>query len=297
MRSNGRSGGALSLTSVLARIATPSLRQHIQFSDVLVADVLTSFAKVFGDLFLAIVIAVYALHGKTMDARTMWMTQTSMGVPLLTSIPSLIRLRQCLSEYYTHPPLNSPTRPLWNALKYASALPVIWLSTWRGRMIPGASAVSSVDSALLLSTAWFVSVLVNTVFSFWWDVTNDWGLEILQPQVLAAAWNQARLPTLQRRSDDDDHIELNTRRSSHSRHASVLRAPEKPLPLPPSVYYVLIGVNLLLRFTWSLKLSSHLHYLVEWERDLLLFEALELARRSVWLLLRVEWEHVRREKL
>ena len=56
------------------------------------------------------------------------------------------------------------------------------------------------------------------------------------------------------------------------------RAPEKPLPLPPSVYYVLIGVNLLLRFTWSLKLSSHLHYLVEWERDLLLFEALELDR-------------------
>ena len=77
----------------------------------------------------------------------------------------------------------------------------------------------------------------------------------------------------------------------------MLRAPEKPLPLPPSVYYVLLGVNLLLRFTWSLKLSAHLNFLFEWERQLLFFEALELARRSVWLLLRVEWEHVRREQL
>ena len=54
-----------------------------------------------------------------------------------------------------------------------------------------------------------------------------------------------------------------------------------------------IVVNLLLRFTWSLKLSPHLVYLVEWQRGLLLLEALELVRRCVWVLLRVEWEVVK----
>ena len=159
------------------------------------------------------------------------------------------------------------------------------------------SPLIGIDGVLLISTTWFVAVLVNTLFSFWWDVTNDWGLEILRPQSVAAAWDESRLPSLQRRVNENDNFELGARRSSHSRHASVLRAPEKPLPLPPSVYYVLLGVNLLLRFTWSLKLSAHLNFLFEWERQLLFFEALELARRSVWLLLRVEWEHVRREQL
>ncbi|WFD35256.1 protein-ER retention protein [Malassezia cuniculi] len=281
----------------LARIATPSLRQHIEFSDVLVADVLTSFAKVFGDLFLAFVVAVDAVHGRTADAHTLWTRRTTVEVPLLTSLPYLIRLRQCLSEYYTHPPPANPRRPLWNALKYASALPVIWLSAWRGQIAPTIRTVLGVDTALALSGVWLVSVLVNTIFSFWWDVTNDWGLEVLKPNSLMAAWDHSRLPAIHRRVDEDEDLELTVRRSSHSRHASVLRAPEKPLPLPPAVYYVLLGVNLLLRFTWSLKMSAHLHYLVEWERQLLLFEALELARRSVWLLLRVEWEHVRRENI
>ena len=63
------------------------------------------------------------------------------------------------------------------------------------------------------------------------------------------------------------------------------------------MYYILIVVNLLMRFTWSLKLSSHLHQLVEWENGLLLLEALELVRRSAWILLRVEWELVCQEQL
>lgn len=281
----------------LARIMTPSLRQHIEFSDVLVADVLTSFAKVFGDLFLAFFVVVDALHGRTADAHTLWQQRTGFEIPLLTSLPFLVRMRQCLSEYFVHPPAADPRRPLWNALKYATALPVIWLSAWRRKVAPVVSPLIGIDGVLLISTTWFVAVLVNTLFSFWWDVTNDWGLEILRPQSVAAAWDESRLPSLQRRVNENDNFELGARRSSHSRHASVLRAPEKPLPLPPSVYYVLLGVNLLLRFTWSLKLSAHLNFLFEWERQLLFFEALELARRSVWLLLRVEWEHVRREQL
>lgn len=43
-----------------------------------------------------------------------------------TSLPYLIRLRQCLIEYYA--PTNTSRRPLFNAIKYASSFPVIFLS-------------------------------------------------------------------------------------------------------------------------------------------------------------------------
>lgn len=42
------------------------------------------------------------------------------------SLPYLIRLRQCLIEYNS--PTNTTRRPLFNAIKYASSFPVIFLS-------------------------------------------------------------------------------------------------------------------------------------------------------------------------
>ena len=42
------------------------------------------------------------------------------------SLPYLVRFRQCVIEYTS--PLNGSRRPLWNALKYASSFPVIFLS-------------------------------------------------------------------------------------------------------------------------------------------------------------------------
>lgn len=43
-----------------------------------------------------------------------------------SSIPYAVRLRQCLVEY--NAPANESRRPLFNALKYASSFPVIYLS-------------------------------------------------------------------------------------------------------------------------------------------------------------------------
>ncbi|CCU99293.1 unnamed protein product [Malassezia sympodialis ATCC 42132] len=271
----------------LQRLATPSLRQTIAFSDVIAADVLTSFAKVLGDVWLSLVVLVYLFAGQRLDDRELWRAEMHLAVPALISVPYVVRLRQCLCEYSTsrtHP--TRSTRPLYNALKYMSALPVIWL---RSAAAPPSRAVELL---------WYVSVLVNTLFSFWWDVTNDWGLDLLHLPSFRAMLQQprARLPPLHRRTPSDasdDGVALMQRHGAHARQPSVLRAPEKPLPLPTSVYWVLLAVNLVLRFTWSVKLSSHWQYLLEWQRGLLLFEALELVRRSIWVLLRVEWEHVR----
>ena len=65
-------------------------------------------------------------------------------------------------------------------------------------------------------------------------------------------------------------------------------------PLP--VYPLALFINLILRLTWSVKLSSHLHARVQGEGSLFIFwlEIAELVRRWVWVYIRVEWEIVRR---
>ena len=61
-----------------------------------------------------------------------------------------------------------------------------------------------------------------------------------------------------------------------------------------AIYYLAIGLDLLLRFTWSLKLSPHLHSIHEIEQGVFLIETLEVIRRWVWVFLRLEWESVKR---
>ena len=192
-------------------------------------------------------------------------------------------------------------------------------------------------------------MLVNTLYSFWWDVTNDWGLSILLP----SSWSIPNSSTLVSISsptpDSDDHDEDSPLRSRDARlqsraksssisgrsqmfanpsrqpllgllhgsessndlnfpptssrsssmsshrpqpHTNVLRSPL--LLADPFIYYLLILLDLLLRFTWSLKLSSHLHSIHEIEQGVFLLEALEVIRRWMWCYVRIEWETVRK---
>lgn len=62
----------------------------------------------------------------------------------------------------------------------------------------------------------------------------------------------------------------------------------------PLVYHLAIAIDFILRFTWSLKLSSHLHTVSEIESGVFIMEALELFRRWMWVFLRIEWEVVKK---
>ena len=86
---------------------------------------------------------------------------------------------------------------------------------------------------------------------------------------------------------------------THRRNLSTLERMLRPTPsllFPVWMYQLAILLDLLLRFLWSLKLSSHLHHLVEWQGGMFTMELLEIVRRSVWVLFRVEWEVVRRRE-
>lgn len=65
----------------------------------------------------------------------------------------------------------------------------------------------------------------------------------------------------------------------------------------PIVYHIFTIIDLILRFTWSLKLSSHLHTIAEIESGVFMMEALELVRRWMWVFVRIEWEAVKQAEV
>lgn len=88
----------------------------------------------------------------------------------------------------------------------------------------------------------------------------------------------------------------------HTRAFSTATAPNLSYPflrpillLPdPYLYYLGILLDLVLRLTWSLKLSSHLHSAQEVEAGVFVVELMEVVRRWMWVYFRIEWEAVRK---
>jgi len=124
--------------SILKRVSIGGLAeaQDGKFGDILMADVLTSYAKVLGDLFVAL--CMFFSPGKSSTGRPDRSCGGTFIVPLIIAIPSLIRLRQCLIDYMRVRRANEKAgtigshgwggQHLANALKYSSAFPVIILS-------------------------------------------------------------------------------------------------------------------------------------------------------------------------
>ncbi|PWN23748.1 EXS-domain-containing protein [Microstroma glucosiphilum] len=326
-------------------LPAPLLLNSPTFPSILLADVLTSFAKVFGDVWLT---ACFLVPRK--EHHTWWNGRGSWVVPLLVSLPYAIRLIQCLAEYQHTGARKRPgggshsvksKRPLANALKYASAFPVIWISASQSSRAGG---VPSEQNSNGLWFAWLLSILINSLFSYWWDVTNDWGLEGLKPSTWSSltastavlfgstrhhparpvhrrglsTWPAARGAASAHDDDadgEDDKLlgsnglkgtdadgsanhrpgPLSTRILRPS-SAAATDVPSTAMLFPPTVYHLAILLDLVLRFTWSLKLSPHLAQLVELESGVFVLEVAEIARRCGWVFLRVEWEVVKRKR-
>lgn len=156
------------------------------------------------------------------------------------------------------------------------------------------------------------------MYSFWWDVTNDWGFDLLLPKSVKERRDAASqpprplmLPAMHSKSasvpssagsspvllsaDDNRNSEwsglLNPEVSARPKqHPFGLR---QMLLLPLHFYPFIIVANLVLRLTWSIKLSPHLHSQSEGSGVMFWTEVAELVRRWMWVFVRVEWEIVK----
>ncbi|KAJ9668723.1 protein-ER retention protein [Coniosporium apollinis] len=268
--------GRLRTVATLKRISIGGLAEAAdgKFGDILMADALTSYAKVLGDLFVSLCMMFSSAHGST--GRPDRACGGWFMVPLIISIPSMIRLRQCLIEYLRVRRGNQAARReglavgkdgwggqhLANALKYASAFPVIVLSALQRGYDPAKIGMSETG----LFRLWLLFVFINSFYSFYWDVAKDWDLHMFSS------------------SSERDNPEypwgLRRHRYFHT----------------PEIYYGVIIVDLLLRCTWSFKLSPHLDHFNDLEGGIFLMEILEVFRRWLWIFFRVETEWVRNNR-
>jgi hypothetical protein len=144
-------------------------------------------------------------------------------------------------------------------------------------------------------------------------VTNDWGFDLLQFTPKLKRPRQSSfprplvLPAAQERRESITSPRSSTTTSSSASFLPLVSPHPHPIaahpfglrarllyPLP--VYPLALFINLVLRLTWSVKLSSHLHAKAQGEGSLFIFwvEVAELVRRWVWVFIRVEWEIIRR---
>jgi hypothetical protein len=114
---NGRATGLTRLWTGLQRVSLGGIAgpKPEKFGDVLLADVLTSYAKPISEIFVSVCMLLKLVGTTNRPDRT---CGHSLIVPIAIAWPFVIRLRQCLKE-----------GQLLNALKYSTAFPVIILST------------------------------------------------------------------------------------------------------------------------------------------------------------------------
>ncbi|KAH0588963.1 hypothetical protein H2248_004744 [Termitomyces sp. 'cryptogamus'] len=281
----------------------------VYFSDVILADIITSFAQVVGDVWLSLCMLI---PGNSMLRPQSGVGMSEWILPTVMSLPYLVRLRQCVIEY-SH---EGNRRSLYNALKYASAFPAIYLSALQ-RLVSGdggshiKSSVKTEYWENFIFWLWLLAALVNSLYSFWWDVTNDWGLDILRlpsndERIAHLPYAPARRPFLSRphsatplvsNSLDLQESEEPSRSfaevANHKRyyHPFGLR---HSLYFPLLVYPLLIFLNLILRLTWSMKLFRVVNVSSHADITNFCLKVAELFRRWMWVFIRIEWEMIRK---
>ncbi|XP_074269712.1 uncharacterized protein LOC141592786 [Silene latifolia] len=229
------------LLRTLWRIVFPL--QAISFSDFFLADILTSMSKVLSDLERSVCRMVHR-----QVATIAWFEADSVcgshsvAIPVVLVLPYFFRLFQCLRQYKDTGEKSS----LLNALKYSTAVPVIFLSALKYHVYPD-------KWTNIYRPLWLLSSVLNSLYSFYWDVTRDWDMSCFTRIFKFGKPNIC----------------------SYLLHGRIW------------VYCWVLGSNLILRCTWTYKLSAHLrhNYLTVFT-----IAALEIFRRFQWVFFRVENE-------
>ncbi|KAF2481081.1 EXS family-domain-containing protein [Neohortaea acidophila] len=235
--------GRLRFLHTLRRISIGGLAKTDdgKFGDVLLADALTSYAKPLSEVYVTLCMLVTGQHTTARPDRHCGGTYI---LSIVMCVPFLIRFRQCIID-----------RQPANALKYATAFPAIALSAMQRH----AEDVGLTPTSLF--RLWFFFAMINSLYSFYWDVARDWDLSLFSSDC----------------NDPSHPFGLRRQRVFDSN----------------TLYYAVIAVDLVLRCTWSAKLSVHLEHFYDIEGGIFLLEIMEIFRRWMWVFFRVEAEWLR----
>lgn len=144
--------------STLWRVVTP-VRQ-VLWADFLLADILTSLAKGLSDLERAVCAMA---SGSIMYPDTAQCSDASWIIPFGLAVPYAIRLVQCVRVYRD----SGNGQQLFNAIKYTTAFPVVFLSFAKYHVGHDAWVI-------FWKPLWLLAAVINSAYSYFWDVERDW---------------------------------------------------------------------------------------------------------------------------
>ncbi|AET40214.1 Erd1p Ecym_5466 [Eremothecium cymbalariae DBVPG len=216
---------------------------------VLLADTLTSYSKPFMDFGLYLWYLTLLPFDKKLTL-TESSSEVFMNFDLAIGLlPYLIRFIQCLREYARlDNPWSTRRASFFNALKYFSYFPII---------VCGLFSRISPETFPSGTIYWFM--LFNSCYSFWWDITMDWKLGLLDFSSTGVERNE------------------------------ILR--KRRLYSNDWYYYGAIVFDFVVKFMWMWELLIK-RVIVSWETNLLWLHTLEVFRRWIWTFFKVETEYL-----
>jgi EXS family len=188
------------------------------------------------------------------------------------AVPFVIRARQCMVMYQIGRLTIQHNRfsHLANAVKYGSSIFPLLVSAYQKTV----SAAASVRLEPLL----ILLLVINALYALYWDVVMDWGLLQNPSAVCKATANSGALSAA-------------TTTSSMSVCHHLMR-PKLRFGIIMSALIVL--ADSILRFSWTLRFYHALF--PSGDSFVLCTQFLEVFRRALWNLLRIEWEHLKQQQ-
>jgi EXS family len=268
------SSSTAALTSTSAAVYIP---RSIPFVDVFFADAMCSLSKVFFDWGMLLLMAYYHSVG----ARNGIVPKSlhSILIPsFCAAIPYIIRARQCLIMYHIGRLTHDTQRNshLWNALKYTTSIFPLCLSAFQKT----ASRQLEKDLEVYLV---FLLVL-NSTFALYWDVVMDWGMYQSNPIKIAFCGG----PSPQKQSYYTQY-QYHPKTTSVSCSHTIMRP---RLRFGTAMSALILITDVILRFSWMLRFGNKMLFPSQ-DSFVLCTQFLEVFRRAMWNLLRVEWENLK----
>lgn len=251
------------LSQTIKRVIKGDIDISMRNNDILLTDTFTSYNKVLVDFLVYISALMLGMPALPSGADlTKELSKSHLQVYnidlLLANFPSLLRLKQCLKEYNQSGRQN--IRHLFNAIKYSTAF------------LPTISMILFKAGFLKTRSLWYFFLFVNSSYSLYWDITNDWNFGFFLKFL-----------------SDKPNVKLLRNKLLYSKEA----------------YMLAMIIDFQLRFIWvyslifvntstpqSGKTAEIFTALFSTEKGGFILECLEIFRRWVWVFLKIETEYV-----
>lgn len=276
-------------------VKRPNGPRAIPFVDVFFADAMCSLSKVFFDWGMLLHMAYYYPNPVPPSANNILIPSA------FAAIPYLIRARQCLIMYSITRIKNDPGRyqHLWNALKYSTSIFPLLLSAYQKTVRPTKS--DQLDRYLI------ILLIINATYSLFWDIVMDWGM-MKNPSaaVTYVVCTNSMSNTNNNNSVGGTNNLGSTNANKMQRNGN---ANMNNNNMPSSCWHVLLRQRLrfgiamsvvilvtdaILRFSWTLRFYHNVF--PSGDSFVLCTQFLEIFRRAIWNLLRVEWENIKQHQ-